>query len=612
MTTTTPDTSGRRSSASLTTAAPIEGGFNTVRRGLRLSPEVFDGLWLTLTLAMLATIGRVVIPVTIQQVMDRGIIEQPTPDLGFVAKAVAAAFGLIAFTTLCQILMNRRLFRASESGLASLRTRAFRHVHDLSLLTQGTERRGSLVSRVTSDVDTISQFISFGGVMLLVATAQLLIASVVMAVYSWQLTLVVWVCFVPSMLVMRQVQLRIRAAYSKVRLAVGAMLGAVSESLVGAATVRAYGVTERSQAQVDERIQDVRKAQIKVLKPQSVSFSLSEFMDGFTLTLVIICGLWLGVSQEQMTLGELLAFTFLITLFTMPMRLGIEILNEAQNALAGWGRVLGVLDTPADIADPARLSPEDVEALPPGHLDVRVDQLRFTYPEGPEVLHGISVEVPAGSHVAIVGETGSGKTTFAKLLTRLMDPDSGTIKVGGVDLRRVPFDSLRNRVVIVPQDGFLFDADIGTNLRYGRPDATDADLWSALRELRLDSWVSSLPHGLESPVGQRGEYLSAGERQLLALGRAYVADPELLVLDEATSAVDPAADVALQRVIEGITRGRTTVTIAHRLSTAENADQVLVFDAGNLVERGRHDDLVALGGIYARLHSAWISQRDQV
>jgi ATP-binding cassette subfamily B protein len=295
-------------------------------------------------------------------------------------------------------------------------------------------------------------------------------------------------------------------------------------------------------------------------------------------------------------------FLFVVTLFVQPVQTAAEMLGEAQNAVAGWRRVLGVLDMPADVPDPGAAG----ETLPGGPIAVRFDAVSFAYPDGPPVLQDLDIEIAPRTRIAVVGETGSGKTTFAKLVTRLMDPMSGVVSVNGVDLRAVPFEVLRKRIVMVPQDGFLFDASLADNIRYGfSGEMTDREVEEVLIELGLGDWLVTLPAGLQTPVGERGESLSAGERQLVALARAFVAEPDLLVLDEATSAVDPATDVRLQRALDGVARGRTSITIAHRLSTAESADDVLVFDAGRLVERGRHSELVELGGTYARLHASW-------
>ncbi|MCZ4325014.1 ABC transporter ATP-binding protein [Brachybacterium paraconglomeratum] len=607
--------------------AADEGAIATIRRGLALTPELLRGLWITLLLAVIATAGKVVVPIAVQAILDRGIIAPESPDVAFVAGAAGLAALVLLATATCNVLMNRRLFRLAETSLATLRKRAFRHIHDLSLLTQGTEQRGALVSRVTSDVDTVSQFMSFGGIMLVVMSFQLVLATAVMAFYSWPLALVVWLCYLPILVIMGSLQKRIRARYQVVRTKVGEMLGTVSESLVGSATVRAYGTEERTrQAQVG-RIGAVRDAQFSVLRPQSASFFLSETADGLATAVVVVVGVVLGTGAlgidlpgADLTAGGVVAFVFLVSLFSQPVRMGIEMLSEAQNAVAGWRRVLGVLDTPADVADPGgaidpRTGRHDAPVpgarpLPDGLLDIEIRELRYRYPTGPEVIHGLDVTIPARSRIAIVGETGSGKTTFAKLLTRMMDPASGTIEVGGVPLHLVPYDSLRSRVIMVPQEGFLFDTTVARNLLYGRPEASEAQMRQALDELGLGTWAEELPEGLETPVGQRGESLSAGERQLVALARAYLADPDIIVLDEATSAVDPAADVRLQQAIDGLARGRTTITIAHRLSTAERADRIMVLDQGDLVEHGTHAELVDLeGGIYAGLHRSWVAHR---
>jgi ATP-binding cassette, subfamily B, bacterial len=585
-------------------AVASEGGaFATLRRGLALTPELRTGLAVTVVFAVLATVGRVVVPIAVQQTVDRGLMGEGGPDLGFVRLVAVAALATVVMTAVAAYFMNTRLFRTSETALASLRVRAFRHIHDLSVLTQNAERRGSLVSRVTSDIDSLSRFVQWGGVMMLVSIGQLFVATIVMAVYSWQLTLLVWACFLPLFAMLRVSQRHLSNAYSAVRERVGTMLSAIAESVVGAQVVRAYGIERRTQDRIDTAVVAHQRASTRAQTLVAFTFSTGELVAGIVNAAVVVVGVLLGVAGD-ITLGRLLAFLFLVTLFVAPMQMGTEILNEAQNAIAGWRRVLAVLDTPADVADRV-----DGVTLPPGPVGLEFQHVSYAYPGGPEVLRDVTVAIVPRRRVAVVGETGSGKTTFAKLATRLMDPTSGVVLLGGVNLASVRFASLRHRVVIVPQDGYLFDMPIADNVRYGLPSASDADVAAAFESLGLGDWLATLPKGVRTPVGQRGESLSAGERQLVALARAYVADPDLLVLDEATSAVDPATEMRIARALEGVTRGRTSVTIAHRMSTAETADEVLVFDAGRLVERGVHVDLVAAGGVYARLYAAWTAQR---
>jgi len=580
------------------------GAWATLRRGLALSPEFRAGLPVTILLALVATAGRVLVPVAVQRTVDDGLLGPGGPDVGAVRDAVLLAAAATLVTAAAAYALNVRLFRTTEHGLASLRIRAFRHVHDLSVLTQNAERRGSLVSRVTGDVDTISTFMQWGGLLLVVSVGQLVVATLLMAFYSWQLTLLVWVCFLPLFLALRFLQRRVSRAYGVVRERVGELLASVSESVVGASTVRAYGIEDRTARRIDTAIERHRSAATRAQTMVALSFSMGEVVAGIANAAVVVAGVLLGIGG-RLTLGELLAFLFLVTLFVGPVQIGTEVLNEAQNAIAGWRRVLNVLDSPADVADPG----ERGQALPRGPIDVRFEHVSFAYPGGPAVLVDVDLALQPRARVAVVGETGSGKTTFAKLLTRLMDPVEGRILVDGVDLRDVSFASLRTRIVMVPQDGFLFEGTIADNVRMGRPSASNADIELALTEMGLLDWLEGLPHGLATDVGHRGEQLSAGERQLVALARAYLADPDLLVLDEATSAVDPGTEVRIARALEGLTRGRTSLTIAHRLSTAQVADDVLVFDAGRVVERGRHDALVRAGGVYARLYASWVAQQ---
>ena len=272
-------------------------------------------------------------------------------------------------------------------------------------------------------------------------------------------------------------------------------------------------------------------------------------------------------------------------------------------SLAGWWKILDVLDTEVEVAEP---SPGGARPLPRGALAVAARGVEFSYRGSDRVLHGVDVELDAGSSVAVVGETGSGKTTFAMLLARLADPTAGQVMLGGIDLRTVSADDRRRSVRMVPQDGFLFDTTVGGNIRFGRRGSTEADVRAAVDELGLGTWVAGLPAGLDTRVGERGSALSVGERQLVALLRAQLADPGLLILDEATSAVDPDTEQTLERALEHLAEGRTTVSVAHRLSTAERSNLVLVFDRGRIVENGSHVDLVEAGGTYAALYESWL------
>ncbi|NMO55848.1 ABC transporter ATP-binding protein [Actinoplanes sp. TBRC 11911] len=581
-----------------------DGTLATVRRGVRLSPELRPGLAGTIALALVQMGGRVTVPIAIQQGIDHGIRAAGGPDLSYVLEVVLVTAAALLVSTAAGYLMTRRLFTVSETALGALRSRTFRHIHDLSMLHQQSERRGSMVSRVTSDIDQISIFLQFGGVQMLLASGQLIVSTVVMFVYSWQLALVVLFSFGPSVAVIRLFQKRLAAVYRAVRERTGVMLGAVAESVVGAMVIRAYGVGDRTERRLDTAIERLRVGQQKALRTSVTSFSSGEIGAGLAMAAVVVVGVLLGV-HGRLSVGELTAFLFLVTLFIQPVQIATDMLNEAQNAVAGWRRVLDVLDLRPDVADPDDAGVD----LPAGPLSVRFRDVSFRYPGGPIVLADVDLAIEPRTKVAVVGETGSGKTTFAKLLTRLMDPVDGDVELSGTPLSSVKFSSLRSRVVMVPQDGFLFDATIAENIRFAAPDLSDARLAGAFTELGLEDWVSGLPNGLETPVGERGEALSVGERQLVALVRAYVADPDLLVLDEATSAVDPATEVRIQRALDMVTRGRTTVAIAHRLSTAQAADEVIVVDAGRVVQRGPHSSLVTEeGSIYARLYASWLEQ----
>ena len=578
--------------------APVMATSEALRRAFRVAPALRRGLGRTVLLAVAGTALQLIVPVLVQQILDSDLLEGGT-GRGTVMVYGVVALGAVMLAAWARRTSLVRLARSSATGLADLRVSAFGHLHRLSVLHVQSERRGALVARVTSDIETMQQFMEWGGVGMLLGTTQVVLAVTVMLVYQWQLALAV-VGGVAGYAVLIVVFQRILArAHDGVRSRVSDSLAAVGESISGLPTVRAYGIEGPVLGKVRTALDRQFRAEYRTGVLGAFLFSSAEVFAGAITAMVIAVGVIFG-DGWGMSAGTLVAFLFLVNLLVEPVQMLVETIDQAQSAGAGLRKVLGVLDTPVDLADP----PDGV-ALPDRGLDVNFEHVRFRYPTGEDVLHDVTAAIAVGRKVAVVGETGSGKTTFAKLATRLLDPAEGRILVGGVPVDEVRFDSLRSRVSYVPQEGFLFDGTVADNVRYGRPGVDDAGITAAFADLDLFDWVNGLPDGLQTRVGERGSNLSAGERQLVALVRAWIANPDLLVLDEATSAVDPALEVQIRRAIDRLTAGRTSITIAHRLSTAEASDEVLVFDAGRLVERGSHTELVARGGVYAGLHRDW-------
>lgn len=580
-----------------------DGAVATIKRGLDAAPVLRNGLWFTFLLAAVGSGGRVVVPILIQQAIDRGIDgDGDSVDVALVARLAVFAAIAVVIAGIAFRQASYRLSVRSERALFDLRERLISHIHRLSLADHSEERRGGLVARVTSDIETLAQFFQWGGMSWMRNSALMLIVSIVMLAYDPLLACVAFAVALPLALVLRAVQSKLVVAHGEARERNGEMLGAVAEVVSGAAAIRAYGAGDHMGGIVREATDRKARQQIRAAWYGAFLFPSGEVFSVFTVSAVIVVGVWRG-SAGGLTAGAIVGFVFLTYRFLEPIAEFTEIIDQTQTAVAGLRRVLSVLDMP--VGPPV---PEDPQPLPTGPLSIEIDDVDFRYPNTEvDVLKHVSVVIPAGQQVAMVGETGSGKSTLGRLVARFADPTAGAVLVGGVDLTNADPAQLRRRLVVVSQEPFLFDDTIEANIGFARPNATPDDIAAVISELGATEWIDALDEGVLTKVGERGDALSAGERQLIALVRAGLADPDVLILDEATSSVDALTEVRIARALERLAAGRTTIAIAHRLSTAARADRVLVLEDGVLIEDGHHDELVAGGGVYSGLHDAWIS-----
>jgi len=585
----------------------------TIRRGLEAAPVLRDGLGLTFALAAVGSAGRIVVPILIQQAIDKGIAGRDEVRVGLVVQLALIAVVAVCVAALALRTAQVRLGERSERALYDLRSKLINHINHLSLADHNEERRGGLVARVTSDIETLTQFFQWGGMAWMRSSTLMVIVGIAMLAYDWLLALIAFAISFPLALVLRAVQKRLVVAHGQARESNGIMLGAIAEVVSGAPAIRAYGAGPMLAEVVEETTERKARDQIRAALYGAFLFPSGEIFAVFTVSAVIGVGVWRGPA-EGLTAGALVSFVFLTYRFLEPIAEFTEIIDQTQTAVAGLHRVLSVLDMPITPTEPDEPTP-----LPPGRLDIAIEHVDYSYPVrlgehidtaadgGVLVLRDISLSIPAGQQVAMVGSTGSGKTTLGRLVARFADPTNGTVAVGGVPLTDVARSDLRSRLVVVSQEPFLFDDTVERNIAFARSGSGRADVEAIVRDLDVGEWVDALSEGLDTRVGERGGQLSAGERQLVALLRAGLADPDVLILDEATSSVDALTEVRIARALDVLASTRTTIAIAHRLSTAARSDRVLVLADGVLVEDGHHDDLVQQGGTYADLFDAWVS-----
>ncbi len=490
--------------------------------------------------------------------------------------------------------------RVGEGFLRDLRVRVFNHLQRLSMPFYDRERAGVVVSRMTSDVDSLAELVQTGLLMFLMNALLLIFSVIVLAVVSWQLLLVCLIAVPFVVLASIKFQRDSNHAYLEVRERIGSTLSRLQEGLSGVRVIQAFGRESVETDRFAEENQVLYRAHMDSVFVQAWYLPVIEVAGLGTTALVVGIGGWMTIN-EVVTLGTIAFFVLTLGNLFEPIQQLSQLFNTVQSAGAGLNKLFELLDTAVDV--PERKGAIDL----PASGQVRVEDVGFAYAGGPPVLQDVSLVIEPGERLALVGPTGAGKSTLAKLIARLYDPSTGRVCFGDVDLRDATLKSLRDRIVVVPQEGFLFNGTIRDNIRIARSGATDDEIEQALRDVGVLERFATLPDGLDTEVRERGTRLSAGEKQLVSLARAALVDPSLLVLDEATSSLDPGTELLVERAMTRLMDGRTVVVIAHRLSTAERSDRVGVVNDGRLLELGTHDELVHANGQYAALYRTWTS-----
>jgi ABC-type multidrug transport system fused ATPase/permease subunit len=543
-----------------------------------------------------ATATALLPPYLAKQAIDEGIRPHDLHALTFFVVAFLAA-GLANWAT-----SSAQTYFTGWTGeriLADLRNKLFRHLQRLSLGYFERNRAGVIISRLTNDVEALDQLVTDGVTTLVQSTLTLAGTAVVLFLLDWKLALATLTILPPLMVATVWFRKRSQRAYRAVRERLGLVTATLAEDIAGIRVVQAF-TRENANLRNFRAVNDhYREANQETVFLNGVYFPIVDLLS--TAATVVLLGyggyLFFGGS---VSLGTLFAFMLYISNFFDPIQQLSQLYNTFLSATAALDKIVDVLDTEPEIVDRP-----NAEELPPVEGRVRFEDIRFGYGSGPEVLHGLDLDVAPGTTVALVGHTGAGKSTIAKLLARFYDPRDGRITIDGSDLRDVTQASLRRQLGIVPQEGFLFAGTVTDNIAFGKPDATSEEVVRAAQTVGAHDFILRLEDGYETELQERGSRLSLGQRQLIALARALLADPRLLILDEATSSVDIGTERKIERALRLLLAGRTAFIIAHRLSTIRDADLIVVLEHGQIVEQGKHEELLRSGGLYTSLYGDW-------
>jgi ABC-type multidrug transport system fused ATPase/permease subunit len=486
-----------------------------------------------------------------------------------------------------------------ERILADLRIKLFHHLQRLSLGFYERNRAGVIISRLTNDVEALDQLVTDGVTTLVQSTLTLVGTAILLFVLDWRLALAT-LAVIPLMSV-GTILFRVYStrAYAAVRERLALVTATLAEDIAGMRIVQAFTREQRNIRQFQEVTEHYREANMRTVVLNALYFPYVDLISSVALAVVLGYGghLYFG---GDMTLGTLFAFLLYVQNFFDPVQQLSQLYNTFLSATAALDKIMDVLDEEPQVVDKP-----GVGELPPVEGNVHFEHVRFGYGSGPEVLHGLELDVTAGTTVALVGHTGAGKSTIAKLLARFYDPREGRITIDGTDLRDVTQESLRRQLGIVPQEGFLFAGTVTENVAFGRPDASPHDVVRAAQTVGAHDFIMRLEDGYETDLQERGTRLSLGQRQLVALARALLADPRILILDEATSSVDIGTERKIEQALRILLAGRTAFIIAHRLSTIRDADLIVVLEHGQIVEQGSHDELMRSQGLYTSLYGDW-------
>ncbi len=567
-----------------------------LRRAARLASPQRKLALATLGFVMLSTSTTLLGPLLLRYGIDSGI-DNNDP------RALNLAIGLYVVVVIISYFGSRQQYvfvnRAGEGFLRSLRLRLFAHIQRQSLAFFDRNQAGVLVSRMTADIESMSELVQWGLLQFVSAALLLSFALIVLLIMSWELTLLSLMVMPFILVASIRFQRESNEAYLSVRERIGENLSSLQENITGVRVIQAYAREPEQNRRFRLINRDLYDAHLHSVKVSTWYFGVVEFFGVLATAIAIGAGGWLALNGQVST-GTVVGVVLLLSSLFEPVQQLSQMYNTVQSATASLDKMFQILDTEPEVDE----IPDAVDL--PSLGEIVVDDITFSYPgTTAAVLRNVSLSVAPGERLALVGATGSGKSTLAKLMARLYDPDQGQVRFGGIDLRSASLASLRNRVVVVPQEGFLFDGTIADNLRLARIAATDDDLRDALRAIDALDRFEAFPEGLDTEVRERGSRLSAGERQLVALARAALVDPAVLVLDEATSSLDPGTEAMVEHALEALMRGRTTIVVAHRLTTVQRADRVAVVDRGELVELGTHDELIEQNARYAALAAAW-------